>query len=394
MSALGAIARAGLAYEWLSPKERAVLMRIGDCRTGRLGSNVMACACGYLETRYNSCRDRHCPLCQGAARARWVRDRLEELLLCAYFHVVFTVPRELRGIFHANKALAYGALFRSAQEALLEVGAREENLGARLGGLCVLHTWNQRLAYHPHLHCIVSGGGPSLDGDRWVSGEACFLLPVRRLSRVFRGKLLGRLEAMHREGLLYANDPCQVTGLLKKAACKDFVVYAKRPFGGPGQVLKYLGRYTHRVGISEGRIKSFEGGAVRFEWSDRARGYRKAVMSLTHEAFLKKFLLHLLPRGMRKIRYFGFMANRGREEGMASARRLLEQSGFALGEDEREEPKREEPSSASCPRCGGALVLVLADGWRSCPDTLARRLVLGQYMRAGGAPKVEIASTG
>ncbi len=229
----------------------------------------------------------------GALQFLWVADRIKELLPCAYFHVVFTVPHELVPLALANRELFYQALFRSTHETLKAVALNPANLGAKIGGLSVLHTWNQKLAFHPHLHCIVPSGG---------------LLSVRRLSRVFRGKLLAVLEAALLAGKL-RGDPAKMHRGLRKAAGKDFVVYAKAPFGGPAQVLKYLGRYTHRVGICEQRILSVKDGQVSFVWADRSDGGSRHTMTLPLAEFVRKFLLHLLPRGLRKIRYFGYMAN-------------------------------------------------------------------------------------
>jgi hypothetical protein len=325
MSNLGMIARKGLELPWLNAHERAVLRRMADCQTERMGTNTEYCECGNTEVHYNSCRDRHCPLCQGSLRARWVRQRLEELLPCAYFHVVFTVSHELVPLALDNRRWFHTLLFRSVHQTLLEVAWNPDNLGARVGGLSVLHTWNQKLSFHPHLHCIVPGGGISEDG-RWIAGNPNFLVPVRRLSAVFRGKLLSSLERACRQGLL-VGDPGNLFKALKDASRQNFVVYAKKPFGGPEQVLKYLGRYTHRVGISEQRIVSADSSSVDFSWTDRANGHIRKLLTLTTEQFLKRFLLHLLPKGLRKIRYFGYMSNRDRRESLAKVRELIRDSG-------------------------------------------------------------------
>ena len=381
MSLLRQIARQGGKLPGLNAKERTILGRITDCQTEKMGGNLLGCDCGHRELHWNSCRDRHCPLCQGATRARWVASRLKELLPCPYFHVVFTVPHELAGIALANKALFYQMLFRTVHETLLEVGANPENLGGRLGGLSVLHTWNQKLAFHPHLHCIVPGGGVSDDGSRWIaSSTPGWLLPVRRLSPVFRGKLLSGLEAAHAQGKLFATDPGDIPPQLRKAAAKDFVVYAKQPFGGPSQVLKYLGRYTHRVGISEQRMVSFDGQYVKYSWLNRAAGHCREVMTLSLPQFTDRFFLHLLPKGIRKIRYFGYCANRDRGEQMARARELVQAhnwqtgSGPVAAELESAAQVEDKPPLA-CPICGAGMRCLASDRTGHGPGEIAKRIM-------------------
>lgn len=358
MSLLGMIARNGLELPWLNAHERAVLRRMADCQTERMGTNTQYCECGNTEVHYNSCRDRHCPLCQGSLRARWVRQRLEELLPCAYFHVVFTVAHELVPLALSNRRRFNSLLFQSVHQTLLEVAWNPDNLGARVGGLSVLHTWNQKLAFHPHLHCIVPGGGISGEG-RWIGGNPNYLVPVRRLSAVFRGKLLSSLETACRQGLL-AGEPKELLKALKDASRQRFVVYAKKPFGGPEQVLKYLGRYTHRVGISEQRIVSASETSVRFSWIDRAAGHERKLLTLTPEQFIKRFLLHLLPKGLRKIRYFGYMANRDRSQSLVKVRQLILDSGSRIGKIQTDTSETEtvtaepspEPKRQVCSLCG------------------------------------------
>ena len=323
MSKLGNIALWGLEVPALNGRERSVLRHIADCQTERMGGNVLSCECGHREVHYNSCRDRHCPLCQGAARARWVQARLSELLPCPYFHVVFTVPHELLSLAQANRHLFYDALFMCVRETLLAVCANPENLGARVGGMAILHTWNQKLAFHPHLHCIIPGGGVSPDGLRWIAGNLTYLVSVRRLSSVFRGKLLSHLDTSIGKGEVQGDEPA-LRASLRKAAGKAFVVYAKPPFGGPEQVVKYLGRYTHRVGISEKRIVSADPQQVSFTWIDRAAGHARKRMTLPQDAFIQKFMLHILPKGLRKIRYFGYMGNRDRTSSLAHVRALIQ----------------------------------------------------------------------
>jgi hypothetical protein len=389
VSLLRQVARQGSRLPGLNGRQRTVLCRIADCRTEAMGGNLMGCACGHQEMHWNSCRDRHCPLCQGAARARWVASRLTELLPCPYFHVVFTVPHELTSIALANKALLYQLLFRSVHATLLEVGANPENLGGRLGGLSVLHTWNQKLAYHPHVHCIVPGGGISPEGDRWITGKPGWFLPVRRLSMVFRGKLLSGLSAALSTGQLFAPDPEVAQRLLGKAAAKDFVVYAKPPFGGPVQVLKYLGRYTHRVGISEQRMVALDGDQVRYAWLNRASGHSRQVMSLPLPQFIDRFLLHLLPKGIRKIRYFGYFANRDRGASLALARALIEQhkraAGIVVPEEQPNsvaEPTSERPPPLACPKCRTPLRCLASDRTHAGPGLIGKRLLKCRRMLA------------
>jgi len=380
MSALGRIASEGVSLPWLDGRQRSVLKHIADCHTARSGGNLLSCECGHSEIHYNSCRDRHCPLCQGAARARWVEARLSELLPCPYFHVVFTVPHELLSLALGNRRTFYATLFACVQETLLAVCGNPENLGGRVGGMSVLHTWNQKLGFHPHIHCIIPGGGISPDGTRWIAGNPSYLVSVKRLSRVFRGKLLGALEGC-RDKTLLTGDDSAIRIALKKAAGKEFVVYAKSPFGSPAQVVKYLGRYTHRVGISEQRIQSFEHGLVRFTWIDRAVGHTRKTMILPHEAFVRKFLLHVLPKGFRKIRYFGYMGNRDRTESIARVRELIERSGCAvpLGAttNSEEHPVETMPLSMPehvCPSCGRTMAFERSFDGAASPGWFKERL--------------------
>jgi len=322
MSKLGEIAETGKTLPGLNRRERVVLGHIADCHTQRMGGNILVCDCGHKETHYNSCRDRHCPLCQGASRARWVAKRLEELLPVPYFHVVFTVPHELLPLARANHQLFYKALFQSAHKTLLDVCLNPENLGGRVGGMSVLHTWTQKLLYHPHVHCILPGGGLSSDKSHWIEGNPKYLVPVKKLSAVFRGKLLSSLRKYCDKGALFGDRVLYQKNLLS-ASRKNFLVYAKRPFGNPAQVVKYLGRYTHRVGISEQRIVAADGSRVSFSWIDRTSGHKRKRIVLTLEEFTRRFLLHLLPKGMRKIRYFGYMSNRNRRESLRQVRQFL-----------------------------------------------------------------------
>ena len=392
MSKLGEIALRGLEFPSLNGRERSVLRHIADCQTERMGGNVLSCECGHREVHYNSCRDRHCPLCQGAARARWVRARLSELLPCPYFHVVFTVPHELLSLAQANRHLFYDALFMCVRETLLAVCAKAENLGARVGGMAILHTWNQKLAFHPHLHCIIPGGGISPDGLRWIAGNPTYLVSVRRLSAVFRGKLLSHLETSIGEGELQG-DESALRASLRKAAQKAFVVYAKPPFGGPEQVVKYLGRYTHRVGISEQRIVSADAHQVSFSWIDRAAGHAHMRMTLSQEAFIQKFMLHILPKGLRKIRYFGYMGNRDRTLSLAHVRALIQACADHGHEGTARHILAEELPETStdtcvwtiCPKCGSHMKVERSIRSSNAPRCLKDRLAFLQEIH-GPAP--------
>jgi hypothetical protein len=314
----------------LTPAQDAVLSTLGRCHTAALGGHLYRCdTCGAEHPAYNACGNRQCPSCLGHRSAAWLAARAEELLPVPYFHVVFTVPAEVAALALGNKKVVYSILFRAASETLLELAANPRHLGATLGFLAILHTWTQTLLHHPHIHCIVPGGGISLDGCRWVKSRDGFLLPVQVLSRLYRGKFLAYLAEAARAGTLrFAG----VTAPLASAAGfdaflaemrrKDWVVYAKPPFGSPEQVLKYLARYTHRVAISDRRILSIDGDAVSIAYRDNRSGSHR-VMALDGVEFLRRFLLHVLPTGFVRIRYFGLLANRGRAENLARCRTLI-----------------------------------------------------------------------
>ena len=328
--------RYGAAYRdrhdgTLSTAQRRVMSAIEKCRTAALGGHLERCdECGHERNSYNSCGDRHCPKCQSLARARWIEDRQAELLEVPYFHVVFTIPDEIAAIAYQNKRVVYGILFRATAETLLTIGADPKHLGARLGFFAVLHSWGQNVQFHPHLHCVVPGGGPSLDGERWISCRPGFFLPVRVLSRLFRrlflqslrkafrsGKLrfTGRLEPL-RNSLAFARH-------LERAETSEWVVYAKRPFAGPQQVLDYVGRYTHRVAISNNRLLDMEDDQVQFQWKDYRHGDRVKAMTLSADEFIRRLLMHVLPGGFQRIRYYGFLGSRKRKKNLAECRRLL-----------------------------------------------------------------------
>jgi hypothetical protein len=308
-----------------------VLHAIENCRTAILGGNMNACdRCGHRVNSYNSCRNRHCPKCQGAARVKWLADRTAELLPVPYFHVVFTLPHLLAPLALQNKRVLYGILFRAVAETLLEVAADPQHLGADIGFLTVLHTWGQNLSHHPHIHCVIPGGGLSEDRTRWVGSSGHFLLPVRVLSRVFRGKFLAFLRTAFRQGKLQFHGALAELAtrrgfgrLLREAYGCEWVVYAKPPFGGPEHVIRYLARYTHRVAISNHRIVSIADGQVTFLWKDYVHGNKQRKMTVAATEFMRRFLQHVLPKGFVRIRHFGFLANRQRKVLLEICRHLL-----------------------------------------------------------------------
>jgi hypothetical protein len=311
--------------------ERRVMGAITACRTAALGGHVEQCSdCGTTRIAYNSCRNRHCPKCQGLARAKWLADRTAELLPVPYFHVVFTLPTSVAEIAFHNKAAVYAILFRAAAETLIAIAADPRRLGARIGLTAVLHTWGQTLTHHPHVHCIVPGGGPSLDGARWVACRPRFFLPVRVLARLFRRLFLRDLQNAHDAGRLRFSghlaslaDADAFKARLAELRRIDWVVYAKPPFGGPRQALAYLGRYTHRVAIANSRLLALEDGKVRFTWKDYRKDGLTKVMTLDATEFIRRFLLHTLPDGLHRIRHYGFLANGDRHDNLARCRRLI-----------------------------------------------------------------------
>lgn len=316
----------------LSSGQKRVFSDIQACRTAVMGGHVGACdACGHRAISYNSCRNRHCPKCQALARAKWLEQRAAELLPISYFHVVFTLPAEIAALALQNKRLLYGMLFEAASRTLREVAANPRHLGAsEIGLLAVLHTWGQNLMHHPHLHCVVSGGGLSEDGSRWIASRPHYFLPVRVLSRVFRNRFRALLQkAFQRGELTFCGelealaDPNAFERLLKAATQREWVVYAKRPFGNATCVLKYLAQYTHRVAISNSRLLSYRDGNVTFRYKDYAQESRRRTMTLAAAEFIRRFLLHVLPDGFMRIRHYGYLANRHRREKLATCRRLL-----------------------------------------------------------------------
>jgi len=318
----------------LSSTQRRVMQAIAACRTAALGGHVEGCdACGHQRISYNSCRDRHCPKCQSLARAQWIEDRQAELLSVPYFHVVFTLPEEIAAIAYQNKAVVYNLLFAATADTLRTIGAEPKHLGAEIGFFAVLHTWGQTLVHHPHLHCVVPGGGLSPDGEHWIPCRPGFFLPVRVLSRFFRRRYLQLLEQAFNRGELEFFSSLEELRqreafhrYLEPLRQKKWVVYAKAPFAGPEQVLEYVGRYTHRVAISNNRLLDIEDGQVTFRYKDYRSGDEQKTMTLTAEEFIRRFLLHVLPPGFQRIRYYGFLGNRYRQEKLAQCRRLLSMS--------------------------------------------------------------------
>lgn len=356
----------------LCREHRRALGAIEACRTASLGGHLYRCPrCDYERPVYNSCRNRHCPKCQALASARWVQARRAELLPVPYFHLVFTVPETLRPLFLRQPRSLYALFFRAVASTLLEAAADRRHLGARVGFLAILHTWTQTLLYHPHLHVVAPGGGLSSDGNRWIGCRPGYFLPVRVLSRLFRGKLLAGLKSLHAGGELPCTgaleplaDPRRFAALLAPLHESDWVVYAKPPFGGPRQVLAYLARYTHRVAISNHRLLRLEGEEVVFTWRDRAHGDRRRTMRLHAHEFLRRFLLHVLPDGFVRIRTYGLLANRDRQETLARCRETL---GIAPGEAS---PPAHQGAGwielltrltgtdpTRCPQCGSELLL-------------------------------------
>lgn len=349
----------------LPPSESRVLDDIVHCRTAFFGGHLLRCdECGHEDISYNSCRNRHCPKCQVGARAEWLAERERELLPVQYFHVVFTIPKEIAPVALLNKRIVYGILLQTSAETLREVAATPKYLGAEIAILSVLHTWGQNLQHHPHVHCVVPGGGISPDESHWMHCRDGFFLPVKVLGRLFRGKFLARLRTEYDKGLLELGhgsieklaDGSRFKEWLSALYEKDWVVYAKRPFGGPEQVLRYLASYTHRTAISNHRLVSLREGKVSFRWKDYAHGCRRRVMSLAAPEFLRRFLLHVLPKGFVRIRHYGFLANRHRSAKLELCRELLrsEKAESASAGNRRESDVPED--AFPCPACERGLM--------------------------------------
>jgi hypothetical protein len=354
----------------LSHEQRRVLRDITACRTAALGGHVEQCdRCGHRQVAYNSCRNRHCPKCQATAAAEWMQAREAELLPVEYFHLVFTMPATLNPIALQNPRVVYGLLFRAASETLQQVAADPDRLGAEIGFLAILHTWGQNLQHHPHVHCVVPGGGLSPDASRWIACRPGFFLPVCVLSRVFRGKFLSLLRtAFDRRRLAFHGklghlaDPAEFQRRLAESARTEWVVHAKPPFGGPQQVLKYLARYTHRVAISNNRLVAMEGDQVSFRWKDYAHGGNQKLMTLKAVEFIRRLLLHVLPAGFVRIRHYGFLANRVCREKLELCRTLLAAIAPLVVAEPVPEPKRAVEGQAeahTCPACGEGRMIII-----------------------------------
>ncbi|MGZ3291880.1 MAG: IS91 family transposase [Xanthobacteraceae bacterium] len=354
----------------VSLDQMKVMSAIERCRTGALGGHVARCEdCAHTVIAYNSCRNRHCPKCQGAAAKEWLAEREAELLPVPYFHVVFTLPAPIADIAYQNKTVIYDLLFKAAAEATLTIAADPKRLGARIAITAVLHTWGSALTHHPHLHMIVPGGGLSADGERWIACRPTFFLPVRVLSRLFRRLFLKMLVAAHAAGRLaffgehaVLADRAAFAVFLAPLCTSEWVVYAKKPFGGPQAVLAYLSRYTHRIAISNRRLISADERGVTFKWKDyRIEGpARYKTMTLPTHEFIRRFLIHVLPRGFHRIRHYGLFANGNRTGNIARARKLLAVPSRTKQPEPSQAAAADEPRMLPrpCPCCGGRMIII------------------------------------
>ena len=359
----------------LSLGQLKVMSAIEICRSSALGGHVLYCeSCQQSEIAYNSCRNRHCPKCQASAAHRWLEARQADLLPVEYYHVVFTLPEKVRDLAYQNKSVIYSILFTSVAQTLLTIAGDPKHLGAKIGATLVLHTWGSAMIHHPHIHGIVPGGGLSVDGEQWISCKPGFFLPVRVLSRLFRRLFLEQLvDAYQRDKLQFFGQLQGLSGnkafneLIKTCRQHEWVVYAKRPFSGPEAVLNYLSRYTHRVAIANSRLISMDDQGVTFKWKDyRNKGEKRyGTMTLTPDEFIRRFLLHVLPSGFHRIRHYGMLANGGRKDNIALARKLLVDKNSKDQVDEArndvtDSSECEEASHATfiCPDCGAALIII------------------------------------
>jgi hypothetical protein len=361
----------------LTTEQRRALDDLTACRTAALGGHVLECpGCGYQEVSYNSCGNRHCPKCQATAAARWLETQAADLLDTPYFHVVFSLPGALGPMALSNPRVVYGLLMRAAAETLLEVAANPKHLGAEVGVLAVLHTWGQNLALHPHVHCVVTGGGLSLDEGRWIAGRDDYFLPVPILRCVFRGKFLSGLRTAFQKGrlrfpgrLAALARPARFHRLLDETVRTEWVVYAKAPTQGPATVLKYLARYTHKTAMSNSRLVSLTDDQVTFGWKDYAHGGRLGAMTLEAVEFVRRFLMHVLPSGFVRVRHYGLLANRHRQAKLARCRELLgmavpPQPDTAPIDPDPVTPPGHEPTvtpTRVCPRCGASRMILVAE---------------------------------
>ena len=384
------VRRHGDAYRSAHPIDRSaarVMGAIRACRTAALSGHVERCqsaACGFTRVAYNSCRNRHCPKCQSGAAHEWLAERAADLLPVEYFHVVFTLPAPIAAIAKQNKAVVYGLLFEAAAETLKTIAADPRHLGAETAATMVLHTWGQTLTYHPHVHVIAPGGGLAPDGKTWIACRPGFFLPVRVLQRLYRRLFLQKLAAAHAAGRLQffdalapLSDPRAFARHLAPSRRVDWIVYAKKPFAGPEQVLRYLARYTHRIAISNRRIVALDDQSVSFTWKDYRDGGKQKRMTLDAHEFIRRFLLHILPDGFQRIRHYGFLANGHRKAKLAVIRKLL---AVAPPEPAATETPPGEPAATTtgatppCPCCGGPMriIEVLADPRRRAQGTNLR----------------------
>ena len=358
---------------WLTAQHRKVLAAIERCHTAALGGPRDECSrCGYRAISYNSCRNRHCPKCQAQARDRWIEARRRELLPTRYVHVVFTLPHLLAPLALQNKQVVYDLLLRASAQTLLEVARHPRHLGAEIGFFSVLHTWNQKLEHHPHVHCVVPAGGLSPDHQRWLSSRRRFFLPLPVLARVFRGKFVAALKRAFAEGQLGFHgqlkplaSPKAFSSFLRPLFRRDWVVYCKPPFGGPEYVLHYLGAYTHRVAISNHRLVSLSGDQLTFRWRDSAHGNQQRLMTLSVDEFLRRFLLHVLPPGFVRIRHFGFLAHRRRARLLPLCFQLLQSATNSTPAQPPAPGNGHGPAATPppnslwiCPQCGGPMTIL------------------------------------
>jgi hypothetical protein len=350
---------------WIRWTHIKVLLAIARCRTAALGGHIDECTCcGHRATiSYNSCRNRHCPKCQTGARERWIQARHHELLPSPYVHVVFTLPPQLAALALQNKKVVYSLLLRASAETLLEVARNPTHLGAEIGFFSVLHTWNQKLLLHPHVHCVVPAGGLSLDHTRWIRSHPRFFLPIYVLRRAFRGKFVAALKSAFQHGQLHFSgdlallaQPKIFASWLRPLFRKNWIVYSKPPFGGPEYVLQYLGRYTHRVAISNHRLISLADGQVTFRWRDSAHHNQQKLMTVSLDEFLRRFLLHLLPKGFVRIRHFGFLANRRRSTLLPLCFAALDTVPSQI--EPETSPAQESDPLWRCPKCGGPMAVI------------------------------------
>jgi Putative transposase/Transposase zinc-binding domain len=365
----------------LSAQQLRAFRDICACRTAALGAHLEQCdRCPHQAIAYNSCRNRHCPKCQSTARDKWLAARSAELLPVPYCHLVFTLPHELSALALQNPRLIYDVLFRAVSETLLTIATDRRHLGAHVGFLAVLHTWSQKLLYHPHLHCVIPAGGMSPDRSQWIRSRQRFFLPVKVLSKMFRGKFLAFLGAAYRQkklrllgSLAKLDNPTDFDRLVRQLRSMSWVVFAKRPFGGPEYVIKYLARYTHRVAIANGRLVSMGNGQVTFLWRDSADGNQQKLMTLDAVDFIRRYLLHILPSGFVKIRHFGFLANRNRRKALLQCRSLLPApvtaSPSPLTDAQRQAVKR------TCPVCKIGTLHIL--DWLAAEALLVAHAALG-----------------